>query len=152
MNTSPAGRAMIEGFEGVVLHWYRDVAGIETGGCGHVRRPGDPDTFGQGEVDAWLANDLRVAESAVNSHSPPGIGQNQFDACVSLTFNIGGGAFVGSSVCKLMVTGDYLAAADAFLLWDKAVVGGKLKVVPDLAKRRAAERAVFLRDASTLDG
>ena len=36
MNISPQGRAMIERFEGVVLHWYRDVAGIETGGVGHV--------------------------------------------------------------------------------------------------------------------
>ena len=74
-----------------------------------------------------------------------------FDSLVSLGFNIGAGAERVSSVAKMMRVGGYLAGADDFLQWDKAEVEGKLVVVDDLAKRRAHERAVFLRDVSTID-
>jgi lysozyme len=158
MNVSPPGRAAIEREEGTVLHWYRDGVrspqypnGIETGGTGHVRRPGDPNTFDAAMADEWLVNDLRVAESAVNSHSPPSIGQRSFDACCSLAFNVGGGAFATSSVARLMAAGDWHGAANAFLLFDKLSVGGKLVPSQALAARRMRERTMFLLDVPTTD-
>lgn len=152
MNTSPNGRAFVAHEEGTVLHWYKDQADIETGGTGHVRRPGDPDTFTEAIADGWLVNDLRVAESCVNSIVMGHIGQNQFDACVSLAFNIGTGAFVLSSVVKFLNSGDYLAAADAFLLWNKITDPHtkELVVSPALAARRGRERELFLRDVATI--
>ena len=66
--------------------------------------------------------------------------QNQFDALVSLTYNIGSGAFNNSTLLKLN-KGDYQGAADQFLVWNKA----DGKVMKGLVRRREAERALFLK-------
>jgi len=63
-------------------------------------------------------------------------------ACISLAFNIGNTAFANSTVAKKIAVGDWEAAGNAFLMWNK---GGKpLAVVPGLDKRRHQERALFL--------
>lgn len=144
MRTSSSGRALIERFEGLVLHAYRDVAGILTIGYGHVVRPGDPIIVTQAEADALLSNDLRVAESAVNSCVTVVLEQYQFDALVSFTFNVGTGALVTSTLLRLLNAGDYQGAADQFLSWDHAMVHGVKTVVQGLLDRRTAERATFL--------
>lgn len=73
--------------------------------------------------------------------------QAQFDAMVSLTYNIGPGGpdeerrgFYDSSIRREHIAGNYQAAADAFLLYNKA---GK-NVYRGLERRRAAERALYL--------
>lgn len=126
-------------------HWYRDEAGIETGGAGHVRRPGDPDVFDGAQIDAWLVDDCRVAESCVNSHVTADIGQDAFDALVSLTFNIGTGGFIGSTVLRKLNAGDKLGAALAFLLWNKTTDPhtGALVVSDNLKRRRLSEATQF---------
>jgi lysozyme len=63
---------------------------------------------------------------------------------VSLCFNIGSGNFRTSSVLKFHLAGSVDAAADAFLLWDKAHVDGVLQEVAGLLARRQAERALYL--------
>jgi lysozyme len=152
-----AGRAFIEREEGVVLRRYNDSAGIPTIGCGHRILSSEMAiypagcTITQEQADSLLANDLRVAESAVSSHSPNGIGQNMANACISLAFNVGGGAFATSSVARLMASGDWHGAADAILLFDKLMVGGKLVPSQALAARRMRERTMFLLDVSTTD-
>lgn len=152
LSVDAAGRAFIAREEGTVLHGYLDQAGKLTIGTGHLVRTGEPYTLGGAitaqQADALLVSDLRVAESAVRAHSPDTITQAQFDACVSLAFNIGGGAFARSSVASLMSAGDWHAAADAFLLWDKIGVGGKLEPSQALAARRMREREMFLSGAT----
>jgi lysozyme len=69
---------------------------------------------------------------------------HQAAAMLSLTYNIGTGAFIGSTVLKQFNAGKFQAAADAFLLWDKAMVDGKLVVVPGLLARRQEESEIFL--------
>jgi lysozyme len=59
---------------------------------------------------------------------------------LSLAYNIGPGAFSGSSVLKRFNQGDMQGAADAFLMWNKG--GGK--VLKGLTRRREAERELFL--------
>jgi len=156
--TSPAGRAAIEAEEGVVLRWYYDFAGYETGGMGHRRVDGDPPFVEHGPlpqslVDAWATNDLRTTEACVRSFVADNIGQNMFDALVSLGFNIGTGAERVSSVARMMRVGGYLAAADHFRDWNKVLdrKTGLLVVSPILTARRERERARFLLDVSTLD-
>lgn len=156
MNTSPNGRAALEREEGVVLRWYKDFADRWTCCCGHLRVDGDlarwpqDHVFLPSESDGILENDLRVTESCVNSFTV-NIGQNMFDALVSLGFNIGTGAERVSHVAQMMRDGGYLAAADAFLMWNKAVINGVLQVSTVLKARRARERALFLLDVSTID-
>lgn len=143
MTTSDAGRKMIENFEGCALTAYQDQRGIWTIGFGHV----DPAvvkeglTCTQGEADAWLAYDLKTAESAVNRDVKVPLNQNQFDALVSLTYNIGSGNFLESTVLRRLNLGpDYEGAADAILMWDKT----DGEVNPGLVNRRTAERTLFL--------
>lgn len=157
LSVDAEGRAFIEREEGVVLHWYRDEASIPTIGCGHRILPGEPyvqgSTITREQADAMLSHDTRIVESCVRSFTIDTIGQNMFNAMCSLGFNIGAGAERVSSVAKLMSVGGYSKAADAFLLWDKAVIGGVLQVSPRLAARRARERALFMLDVErpTLD-
>jgi lysozyme len=61
-------------------------------------------------------------------------------ACTSLAYNVGVKAFRLSSVSRCTARREYAAAADRFLLWNKA--GGV--VMAGLAARRRMERAMYL--------
>jgi len=69
------------------------------------------------------------------------LNQNQFNALVSLAYNIGEKAFTGSTLVKRLNEGNYKAAADQFLVWVNA--GGKR--MQGLVNRRNKEREVFLK-------
>lgn len=70
---------------------------------------------------------------------------NELGAMVSLSYNIGIGAFEKSSVRRLHNAGDEAGAARGFRLWDKARVNGVLAPLRGLTIRRAAESALYLR-------
>jgi lysozyme len=65
--------------------------------------------------------------------------QGQYDAMVSLAYNIGVGAFSGSTLLKLHKAGDIAGAAEQFKRWNKQAG----KVLGGLTKRRAAEAAMY---------
>lgn len=71
---------------------------------------------------------------------PPG----RLAACTSLSYNIGLGAFGASAICRHSARREFAAAADAFLLWNKA----RGRVLPGLTLRRQLERALYLRRAA----
>ena len=131
--TSEAGLQLIESFEGLRLNSYQDSVGVWTIGYGHTQgiKPGQ--TITQQQAQAFLQQDLGVAESAVNKLGLT-LTDNQFAALVSFTFNLGGG-----NLNKLMSQG-LAAAPDRILLFDHA--GGRQ--LPGLTRRRQAERALFL--------
>jgi lysozyme len=142
MTTSPQGRALIEGFESLRTTAYQDQGGIWTIGYGHTANVKMGDTCTPAQADAWLTDDLRTAEKAVNDaiSKTVSLTQNQFDACVSLAENIGGGAFSRSTLVSLLNRGDMTGCANQFLAWDK------INDVSNqgLLNRRRAERALFL--------
>lgn len=141
----PAGLLLVKQFEGCRLTAYPDAAGVFTIGWGHVRgvRPGD--TCTQAQADDWLLEDLAAKADQVDASTfDVPTGDNEFAAMAALAFNIGTGAFAGSSVLRLHRAGDKAQAADAFLLWDKARVAGALVPVAGLQRRRQAERALYL--------
>ena len=142
---SPAGRAALMAREGCRLTAYRDSVGVPTIGVGHTGRAAPPPvamgmTVTRAEADRIFAADLAPFEAAVAGAVPGRLTQNQFDALVSLAFNVGTRGFVGSSVVHRLAEGDCTGAADAFLLWAHP---------PELATRRRAERAQFLRPDAT---
>jgi lysozyme len=63
--------------------------------------------------------------------------QHEWDAYVSLTFNIGSGAFCKSTLVQKLRAEDYAGACDQILRWDRF----QGKPLPGLTKRRAAEHA-----------
>lgn len=92
------------------------------------------------QADAALAAHLLQYEAAVRSACTVPPTQAQFDAMVSLCYNIGAAGFARSTVVKAHNRGDTQAAARAFGLWNKA----RGRVLPGLTRRRALEAAMYL--------
>jgi lysozyme len=141
MQTSVNGRKLIEQFEGLRLTAYQDQRGIWTIGYGHTGDVWPGETITQAQADDFLALDLHSAETAVfKAVKTAVLNQNQFDALVSLAYNIGGGAFSKSTLVSLLNQGAVAGAANQFLVWDKT----NGVVNQGLLNRRMAERTLFL--------
>lgn len=142
---SAEGRALIQQFEGLSLTAYLCPAGKWTIGYGHTEgvQPGDKITVAH--ADALLAADLVSYGNAVaDALGACEASRHEFDAMVSLAFNVGVAGFKSSTVLRLHRQGDRQGAARAFGMWNKAMVGGKLQEVSGLTRRRAAETAFYL--------
>lgn len=125
--------------EGLELAAYQDSGGVWTVGRGHTpAKPGQRITLA--EADRLFLEDVEKAARGVDNLIAVAT-PNQRGAMISLAYNIGVGAFAGSSICKLHLAARHRQAADAFRLWNKA--GGK--VLRGLIRRREAERALYLR-------
>ena len=144
MKISPAGIAAIKRHEGLRLHAYLDSAGVATVGHGHTGNVQPGQHISEAEAEQLLRDDLAQAEAAVNNGVRVPVTQEQYDAMVSLAFNIGGSAFGKSTLLQKLNEGDIHAAANEFLRWDKITVNGAKEVLPGLTSRRRAERAMFL--------
>lgn len=149
MVISTVGIELIKEFEGCYLEAYRCPAGVWTIGYGTTEPiNGKPITAGmtitQQQADELLLQNLKIYEKAVNENVKVPLSQNQYDALVSFTYNVGCGALSTSTLLKMLNNNDYLGAADQFLRWDKA--GGK--VLAGLTRRRKRERELFLKDVS----
>lgn len=144
LDISENGLKFIKGFEGEILHVYDDGYGYPTGGVGHLIKPEDHlklgDKVSQAQSDAWLKKDLAGCVKIVNDFVSRPVTQNQFDAMVSLAFNIGIGGFKKSSVLSLVNQGSFKAASNRFGLW----IHSNGKISKGLIRRRAAEAKLFL--------
>jgi len=146
MHVSPSGVDLICNFEGLRLKAYDDGVGVWTIGFGTTKYPngirvkkGDTCTLDQAK--AYMQNDLKSFEQTVNNTVKVPLSQNQFDALVSLAYNIGSTAFKNSTLVRQLNEGNYKAAANQFNVWVNA--GGKR--MQGLVNRRAAERTLFLK-------
>ena len=143
---SRQGLDLVKHFESFFPEAYKDPVGIWTIGYGHTGLQHRDGTVFKGrkvtEAQALelLDYDMNQFEERVNAHITQPLTQNQFDALVSLTYNIGAGAFKNSTLLKLLNQGDYVGASHQFDVWIKA--GGQ--TVQGLVNRRAAEKALFL--------
>lgn len=142
MYMSIAGIDALKRREGFRSQTYLDEAGIATIGYGHKLTEGEsyPDGIDEDTATALLASDIHEAENSVNSNVTVPLKQSQFDALVSLVYNIGAGAFERSTLLSELNDGNYSGAADQFLVWKK--VNGE--VSQGLVARRAGERSQFL--------
>lgn len=107
------------------------------------------------EAEAALAAEMRQHEANVERLVRVPLNQGQFDACVSICFNIGVGNFGNSTLLKHLNNGDYARAASHFADFKYGKVQGvaaqrmKVKpgtsqVLPGLVTRRALEAQFFL--------
>ena len=145
MSVSNKGVDLICEFEGKRLVAYDDGVGVWTIGFGTIKYPngvrvkkGDTCTLEQAKE--YMRHDLIEFEYTVNSSVKVPLNQNQFDALVSLAYNIGSSAFKSSTLVKKLNTGDYQGAADQFNVWINA--GGKR--MQGLVNRRDKEKLLFL--------
>jgi len=146
--TTDAGIALIKRFEGRALEAYRCPAGVLTIGYGHTSAAGRPTVqlgmrISIAEADAILSADIDLFEDGVAKLLRPArvnvVEPHEFDAMVSLAFNIGLGAFARSTVLARYLRGDKAGAGAAFGFWVKA--GGK--TMAGLVRRREAEAMMF---------
>lgn len=135
------GRALIQSFEKLVLVAYRKFPGEPwTCGWGHTGKDVvEGTTCTPEQAGSWFASDTHVAVASVDHHVTVPLNQNQFDALVSFTFNVGIGAEEHSTLLRLVNQGDFAGAAGEFIKWDH--VNGK--EVDGLKTRRTAERDLF---------
>lgn len=150
MNLSPLGIALIQFFEDYSEKAYR-------------RFPSEPWTCGWGHTGvevtqtttctpkialAWLISDTSVAAGAVTKDVKAALTQHQFDALVSLVYNLGqvvlehrsGEVWVESTMLKQLNAGQVAQAAEGFLEWDR--VSGVVN--KGVLRRRALEKALYL--------
>ena len=126
------GIATHEGYRGEA---YKDTVGIPTLGFGETAgvKMGDKTTPERALVQLLESTEKHADAIRQCIHVP--LYQHEFDAYVSLAYNIGAGNFCRSTLVKKLNAKDYAGACDEIKRWNK--VGGK--VLPGLVIRREAE-------------
>lgn len=140
MNISEHGLELIKRHEGLRLNAYLDAVGVPTIGYGHTGQDVHLGlTITEHQADALLRQDVREAEDCIEANVQVDLTQGQFDALCSFVFNLGCGAFIRSTLLRLLNDGDYAGAGQQFGRWVNA--GGQ--PLPGLVKRRGDELALF---------
>jgi lysozyme len=139
--TSDDGIELIKSFESFSPTTYICPAGKVTIGYGHVLRAGEGYQGISGDMaERLLKEDLLVAESSVLRNIQSPLEKGQFDALVSLTYNIGGGNLQRSTLRQKI---NYGASTEEvrheFMKW----VYASGKVLAGLVRRRVAESDMF---------
>ena len=135
MRISEEGKALIKKFEGCELESYRCSADVATIGYGHTKDVSDGDTCTQEEADQMLAEDLEEFEDYVDKLVTVDLDQNQFDALVAWTFNLGPTNLKSSTMLKVLNEGKHENVPGEMRRWNKA--GGE--TLEGLIRRREAE-------------
>ena len=150
MQMSENGLDLLKQWEGFKLQVYKDSAGLPTVGVGHLLTKseltsgkitigGVPVEYATGltnqQVTDLLGQDVTPAANAVNNGVKVPLNQNQFDALVSFTFNVGVGAFTASTLLKVLNQQQYEQVPTQLLRWTRAAG----QVVQGLVNRRQNE-------------
>lgn len=155
MKLSSSGFAHIRKFEGFSAKLYNDGETKSHGHCtvgyGHLvhkkvcdakKYPSEKPFIkgiSKGKASVLLRKDVGWAEKVVNRAVTVPLTQNQFDALVSFTFNVGSGNFTGSTLLKLLNKGSYTKAAEEFKKWKYS----NGKILRGLPVRRKSEASLF---------
>lgn len=155
MKLGTRGLDLIKRYERFIPYTYDDldpghpvrqgdkVRGTLTIGYGHTGAHAVAgNTISEPAAVELLTTDASVAVTAVNRLVTRRLNQGQFDALVSLAFNIGTGNFAASTLLKRLNARDDLNVPAEFLKWRKS----KGLVLKGLLRRRVAEAALFLED------
>lgn len=146
---SLSGVRFIAKWEGFLPDAYLDTIAsppIYTIGYGHTGDVQAGDHVTKLQALNLLRKDARFAADAVRANVDVQVTQHQFDALVSLVFNVGPGEVMNeptSTLLRLLNIREYRAAADQFKRWSKA--GGV--TVQGLLNRRLEEAAIFRKPA-----
>jgi len=147
---SRRGLDLIKSFEGLRLVAYLCPAKVPTIGYGTtagvtLKDVLDKRAITEAEAEAMLVHSVEFFEACIRKNVTITLNQNQFDALVSLVYNIGCGNLKTSRALKLTNERHFWEAGDAILLWDKIRdSAGRLVSSAGLFRRRKAERALFL--------
>lgn len=139
MKCSQEGLELIKKFEGCKLKSYKCPAGVWTIGYGHTEDIKEGDIVSPEEANKLLRADVFKFEEYVTDNVMVNLTQNQFDALVAWTFNLGVGNLRNSTMLKKLNNADYTSVPFEMKRWNKA--GGK--TLDGLVRRRQAESLLF---------
>mgnify|MGYP000878549539 FL=1 len=144
---SDAGARLIGQFEGYRANAYRDVGNIWTIGYGSTHVNGVPvkegDTIDVPRALKALQEEAQMDATFLESAIVNPLTQNQVDALISLCYNIGVGAFSGSTL-RRTINARQPVTEKMFTDWNKVRVNGVLTPSNGITRRRAAEYALFM--------
>lgn len=149
MTISPAGIAAIKKHEGLRLVAYQDSVGIWTIGYGNIRyidgkRVKKGDRITQVQADKLFDYFVTLFAYQVDELVQAEVSQNQFDALISLAYNIGIGGFRTSTVLRRVNADPQdILIGDAFMMWNKGTIDGKRVALRGLTNRRREEVKMY---------
>jgi lysozyme len=137
-----AAIAIVGTYEGLSLTAYKDIVGVPTVCFGETRGVNMGDRYTKAECQTMLGDGLKDFEGRMRAclTAPDQIPDGPYVAFLSLSYNIGSGAFCKSTLVRKANAGDIKGACDQLLNWNRA--GGK--VVKGLTNRRQDERKICL--------
>ena len=142
---------LIHRYEGFSKSAYQDSTGRWTIGVGHQIKDSEPQlllaNLSKKEVGKLLERDLRPCETFLKDSLGKPLTQNQFDALVIFTFNVGVSAFQNSTLARLVNASDFAKASDEFPKWCKIhTKQGMFVELRGLKNRRLAEQELFNKE------
>tara|TARA_R110000824_G_scaffold126425_2_gene285968 strand:+ start:27 stop:482 length:456 start_codon:yes stop_codon:yes gene_type:complete len=139
LKTSQEGISLIKSFEGCELTSYRCSADVPTIGYGHTKGVSDGDSCSLEEAETMLSEDLEEFENYVKKYVETDLEQNEFDALVAWTYNLGPANLKSSTLLQELNAGNLEEVPRQMKRWNKA--GGQ--VLDGLIRRREAESLLF---------
>ena len=139
MKIGAKGLALIKGYEGFRAQAYLDTGNVPTIGYGTTKGVKMGQTITKEQAEAFLVRDVQSAEKSVTQLVKVKLTQDQFDALVSFTYNLGHGNFAGSTLLSLLNQGNYPAVRTQLLRWNR----DNGRIVDGLTRRRKAEGDLF---------
>ncbi len=124
MNISNEGISLIKKFEGCELESYQDAVGVWTIGYGHTKNVKEGMTISKEQADNMLLNELDEYCEHVEKAVDVTLKQNEFDALVSWTYNLGPTNLNDSTMLKVLNNKDFEEVPNQIKRWNKA--GGKV--------------------------
>ena len=139
MKISQEGIALIKHYEGCKLESYQCSAGVWTIGYGSTKNIKEGMSIDAEKAEQLLVKDLAIFEKEVKNLVSVPLEQNQYDAIVSWTFNLGSSNLKASTMLKVLNNGVYEAVPEQLKRWNKV----KGVVNDGLVKRRKSEALLF---------
>lgn len=144
MKYSHKATKLIKHFEGLRLKSYKDGGGKWTIGWGHTKRVFEGMRITQPEAEEFLVQDMDEHAFELDRMLKVPVYQNQYDALLSLVFNMGAPKIETSTLIKMINEGNDNAVKQ-FSRWihgldEKTGLKGP---VQGLIRRRAAEQELF---------
>lgn len=130
---------IIKKFEGLKLKAYQDSAGVWTIGYGETKNVSPGMQISIDQADKYLKARLSVLEEEIQTLVKVPLNNNQLSALESFCYNLGIGAFAGSTMLRLINKEDFKGAVAEFHKW----IYVKGKIIQGLVNRRDAEKKLF---------
>lgn len=136
---------LIKQFEGFFSKAYLCPASVPTIGFGTIKyQNGKKVQLGETITMEQAEDELMYELKKICMVFKANVNQNQFDALVSFAYNLGTGALLNSTLFKkVRANPNDPTIRDEFMKWNKARVGGKLKELKGLTRRRKAEADLY---------